>query len=202
MKKITKFLDSVMGGIKRTCIAKALAVFAVASIAINANAAEAVDAQGVITGIDKLVGKTQDELLNNVTSTTFPTDPEKQFFLYNVKTGRLLNAGGYWGTHVALKEYGKPLAVENAGTTAGKQKIKLIMEMAGTEGKYVGWVGVPGASGKNPADIGTYVDRKSTDVYGWLLESLGDDKHTYRLYTYAHSKFDQKDGSPVKPCVE
>ena len=51
MKKITKFLDSVMGGIKRTCIAKALAVFAVASIAINANAAEAVDAQGVITGI-------------------------------------------------------------------------------------------------------------------------------------------------------
>ena len=38
MKKITKFLDSVMGGIKRTCIAKALAVFAVASIAINANA--------------------------------------------------------------------------------------------------------------------------------------------------------------------
>lgn len=74
MKKITKFLDSVMGGIKRTCIAKALAVFAVASIAINANAEEAVDAQGVITGIDKLVGKTQTELLNNaVTSTTFPT---------------------------------------------------------------------------------------------------------------------------------
>ncbi|MCI6342234.1 MAG: hypothetical protein MR788_06720 [Prevotella sp.] len=192
MKKITKFLDSVMGGIKRTCIAKALAVFAVASIAINANAAEAVDAQGVITGIDKLVGKTQDELLSKaVTSTTFPTDPEQQFFLYNVKTGRLLNAGGYWGTHVALKEYGKPLAVEDAGKTSKKQKIKLIMEMAGTEGKYVGWVGVPGASGKNPADIGTYIDRKSTDVYGWLLEPLSDDKNTYRLYTYAHSKFDE-----------
>lgn len=61
MKKITKFLDSVMGGIKRTCIAKALAVFAVASIAINANA-QTVDDQGVVTGIDKLVGKTQDEL--------------------------------------------------------------------------------------------------------------------------------------------
>lgn len=192
MKKITKFLDSVMGGIKRTCIAKALAVFAVASIAINANAAEAVDAQGVITGIDKLVGKTQTELLKKaVTSTTFPTDPEQQFFLYNVKTGRLLNAGGYWGTHVALKEYGKPLAVEDAGKTSKKQKIKLIMEMAGTEGKYVGWVGVPGASGKNPADIGTYIDRKSTDVYGWLLEPLSDDKNTYRLYTYAHSKFDE-----------
>lgn len=191
MKKITKFLDSVMGGIKRTCIAKALAVFAVASIAINANAAEAVDAQGVITGIDKLVGKTQAELLKKaVTSTTFPTDPEQQFFLYNVKTGRLLNAGGYWGTHVALKEYGKPLAVENAGKTplidGKKQKIKLIMEMAGTEGKYVGCFGVPS---ETEPDNGTYVDRRSGDVYGWILEEVKDEnrqnkQNTYKLYTY------------------
>lgn len=192
MKKITKFLDSVMGGIKRTCIAKALAVFAVASIAINANAAEAVDAQGVITGIDKLVGKTQDELLSKaVTSTTFPTDPEQQFFLYNVKTGRLLNASGYWGTHVALKEYGKPLAVMDAGKTSyigGKkyQIIKLIMEMAGTEGKYVGCFGVPS---ETEPDNGTYVDRRSGDVYGWILEEVKDGnsqnkQNTYKLYTY------------------
>ena len=193
MKKITQFLDSVMGGIKRTCIAKALAVFAVASIAINANAEETVDAQGVITGIDKLVGKTQTELYDQRISftsdekLTFPTNEfEKQFFLYNVNTGRLLNAGGYWGTHVALKEYGKPLAIVSASKTS---YMKLVMEMNGTEGKFVGWVGVPGASGKNPADIGTYVDRKSTDVIGWQLEPLNDDKHTYRLYTYAHSKF-------------
>ena len=191
MKKITKFLDSVMGGIKRTCIAKALAVFAVASIAINANAAEAVDAQGVITGIDKLVGKTQAELLKKaVTSTTFPTDPEQQFFLYNVKTGRLLNAGGYWGTHVALKEYGKPLAVEDAGwevkNLKAYRKIKLIMEMAGTEGKYVGCFGVPS---ETEPDNGTYVDRRSNDVYGWILEEVKDGnsqnkQNTYKLYTY------------------
>ena len=195
MKKITKFLDSVMGGIKRTCIAKALAVFAVASIAINANAADAVDAQGVITGIDKLVGKTQTELYDQRISftsdekLTFPTDDfTKQFFLYNVKTGRLLNAGGYWGTHVALKEYGKPLAVEDAGKTPiwGKQKIKLIMEMAGTEGKYVGCFGVPS---ETEPDNGTYVDRRSGDVYGWILEEVKDGnsqnkQNTYKLYTY------------------
>ena len=193
MKKITKFLDSVMGGIKRTCIAKALAVFAVASIAINANAQT--NEQGVITGIDKLVGKTQNEIydqrisFSSDASLTFPTDDfTKQFFLYNVKTGRLLNAGGYWGTHVALKEYGKPLAIVSASKTS---YMKLVMEMNGTEGKFVGWVGVPGASGKNPADIGTYVDRKSTDVIGWQLEPLNDDKNTYRLYTYAHSQFDE-----------
>ena len=197
MKKITKFLDSVMGGIKRTCIAKALAVFAVASIAINANA-QTVDDQGVVTGIDKLVGKTQAELLKKaVTSTTFPTDPEKQFFLYNVKTGRLLNAGGYWGTHVALKEYGKPLAVIKAedesldGVTS--TRLKIIMEMKGTEGNFVGWCGVPGASGKNPADIGTYVDRNEGDVYGWVLEPVANDNmNTYRLRTFAHSQFDDK----------
>lgn len=190
MKKITKFLDSVMGGIKRTCIAKALAVFAVASIAINANAQGAVDAQGVITGIDKLVGKTQAELLKKaVTSTTFPTDPEQQFFLYNVKTGRLLNAGGYWGTHVALKEYGKPLAVMNAGKTSligGYRIIKLIMEMAGTQGKFVGYYGVPS---ETEPDNGTYVDRSSDDVYGWILEEVKDGnnqnkQNTYKLYTY------------------
>ena len=32
-------------------------------------------------------------------------DPTKVFFLYNVKTGKFLNAGGYWGTHVSLKDY-------------------------------------------------------------------------------------------------
>lgn len=191
MKKITKFLDSVMGGIKRTCIAKALAVFAVASIAINANAEEPLDPQGVITGIDKLVGISQEDLLKNaITGTTFPTDSKKQFFLYNVKTGRLLNAGGYWGTHVALKEYGKPLAVRDADKTsiAGKeyQKIKLIMEMAGTEGKFVGYFGVPS---ETEPDNGTYVDRRLNDVYGWILEEVKDEnsqnkQNTYKLYTY------------------
>ena len=195
MKKITKFLDSVMGGIKRTCIAKALAVFAVASIAINANA-QATNEQGVITGIDKLVGISQDDLLKNaITGTTFPSDVKKQFFLYNVKTGRLLNAGGYWGTHVALKEYGEPLAVikvdkDESLNGVTSTKLKFIMEMKGTEANFVGWVGVPVDTGENPADVGTYVDRHEGDVYGWVLESVNDNMNTYRLRTFAHSEFD------------
>ena len=93
MKKITKFLDSVMGGIKRTCIAKALAVFAVASIAINANA-QSIDLAN-IEGVDGLVGKTLAELKENkvASSANFPTDKSKIFFLYNVKSGKFLNAG-------------------------------------------------------------------------------------------------------------
>lgn len=203
MKKITKFLDSVMGGIKRTCIAKAVAVFAVASIAINANAQtdnnQTDDNQGVITGVDKLSGKTQDYLSkHNIEFSTdanlkFPTETDKHFFLYNVKTGRFLNVGGYWGTHASLKEYGEPLAIVNATykdeTGQDKTSMKLVMEMAGTEGKFVGWCGVPNT---NDPDVGVFVDRKSTDVIGWQLELVDATKNTYRLYTYPHKRFDDK----------
>lgn len=194
MKKITKFLDSVMGGIKRTCVAKALAVFAVASIAINANAQT-----GVITGVDQLMGKNQDYLSShNIEFSTdanlkFPTETDKHFFLYNVKTGRFLNVGGYWGTHASLKEYGEPLAIVNATykdeTGQDKTSMKLVMEMAGTEGKFVGWCGVPNT---NDPDVGVFVDRKSTDVIGWQLELVDATKNTYRLYTYPHKTFDDK----------
>lgn len=187
MKKITKFLDSVMGGIKRTCVAKALAVFAVASIAINANAQT-----GVITGVDKLDGISQKDLLENaITFTTdkdlkFPTDSKYHFFLYNVKTGRFLNAGSYWGTHASLKEFGEPIAIVDAGTfklnRQSFQKIKFVMEMHGTEGKFVGhW----GAYNQNNPDRGVYVDRKSKEVFGWVLEPVtGKGQNTYKLYTY------------------
>lgn len=194
MKKITKFLDSVMGGIKRTCVAKALAVFAVASIAINVNAQT-----GVITGVDQLVGKTQDYLsrhnieFSKDADLKFPTETDKHFFLYNVTTGRFLNVGGYWGTHASLKEYGEPFAIVNATyqdeTGQDKTSMKLVMEMAGTEGKFVGWCGVPN---KNDPDVGVFVDRKSTDVIGWQLELVDATKNTYRLYTYPHKTFDDK----------
>lgn len=195
MKKITKFLDSVMEGIKRTCVAKALAVFAVASIAINVNA-QTTNEQAVITGIDQLTGISQDELLKNaITGTTFPTsDENKQFFLYNVGTGRFLNIGSYWGTHASLKQYGEPLAViddgnESVGTKS--KKLQLIMEMNGTEGNFVGWWGVPATSGENHPNVGVYVDRKQGQVYGWMLEPTGDNKNTYRLRTYPHNQIDR-----------
>lgn len=198
MKKITKFLDSVMGGIKRTCVAKALAVFAVASIAINVNA-QTTNEQAVITGIDQLDGISQEDLLKNaITFTTdtdlkFPTGSKYHFFLYNVKTGRFLNAGGYWGTHASLEEYGEPIAIVNPGTFKLKgqlfQKIKLVMEMHGTEGKFVGYSGVYDQT--NP-DRGVYVDRKSDQVFGWVLEPVtgeGKGNNTYKLYTYCVNKY-------------
>lgn len=205
MKKITKFLDSVMGGIKRTCVAKALAVFAVASIAINVNAQtdnnQAGDDLSGITSVDQLVGKTEAQLydqkitFNSDKGETkdnfaFPTNTAQHFFLYNVKTGRFLNAGSYWGTHVSLKEYGEPLAiVEGDHKLSDKTFMKLVMEMHGTEGKYVGWYGVPGDTNRDAADIGVFVDRKFDDVFGWHLEPKNDTQNTYKLYTYVRDSY-------------
>lgn len=202
MKKITKFLDSVMGGIKRTCVAKALAVFAVASIAINVNA-QTTNEHAVITGIDRLDGISQEDLLTNaITFTTdkdlkFPTDSKYHFFLYNVNTGRFLNAGGYWGTHASLKDYGEPIAIVDAGTfklnRQSFQKIKLVMEMHGTEGKFVGY---PGVYDQTNPDRGVYVDRKYEEVFGWVLEPVtgeGKGNNTYKLYTYCVNNY----GNPV-----
>ena len=64
-----------------------------------------------ITGIESLTGFSEDQVrAAAISDNTFPeNDKSKIFFLYNVKTGLLLNAGGYWGTHVSLKEYGMPL---------------------------------------------------------------------------------------------
>lgn len=201
MKKITKFLDSVMGGIKRTCVAKALAVFAVASIAINANALadnnQVDDDLNGITSVDQLVGISQADLekqqievnQGKEDNLTFPTDYAQHFFLYNVNTGRFLNVGGYWGTHVSLKEYGEPLAIVKGDHKLGdKTFFKLVMEMDGTEGKYVGWYGTPGDKNKDAADIGVFVDRWFDDVFGWQLEKVPNDtQNTYRLYTFVKS---------------
>lgn len=201
MKKITKFLDSVMGGIKRTCVAKALAVFAVASIAINANALadnnQVDDDLNGITSVDHLVGISQADLekqqievnQGKEDNLTFPTDYAQHFFLYNVNTGRFLNVGGYWGTHVSLKEYGEPLAIVKGDHKLGdKTFFKLVMEMDGTEGKYVGWYGTPGDKNKDAADIGVFVDRWFADVFGWQLEKVPNDtQNTYRLYTFVKS---------------
>ena len=190
MKKITKFLDSVMGGIKRTCIAKALAVFAVASIAINANAQSGVNPVVDIEGLDGLQGKTLAELkAARVKSTdAFPTNKSMIFFLYNVKSGKFLTAGGYWGTHAAIAGYGKPMCVENESTIFYTSTWKFRLDMqTGTQygqGKYLDWA-VP--DNNNEKDKGVYVDRARDIGYGWELEAVSGKTATYKLYTYPGS---------------
>lgn len=184
MKKITKFLDSVMGGIKRTCIAKALAVFAVASIAINSFAQTTETTKPVINGVEDFEGLTYEQVrAAAVADNTFPTDNKsKILFFYNVKTGKFLNVGGYWGTCVSLHEYGRAMWVNVKGSA-----FYFAMDMNTSVGKYMGYV----HTGNNTKDKGVFVDREEADKIAstaWFIDPVdGDEKNTFRIYTEAPS---------------
>ena len=152
-------------------------------------------------GLENLDGISADALNEIATEGKlgeFPTtDKNKIFFLYNVKTGLLLNVGGYWGTHVSLQEYGMPLwvykdtdgwihfqqDVDKQGASSGNQE--------GCSLEYFYGQGYASTS------IGVFVDR---DIYastnntkiqiqrGWTIEPIeGDAKNTFKIYTYRRS---------------
>ena len=197
MKKITKILDSVMSRLKRTCVAKAIAVFAVATIAMNSFAQQ----EETITGVKDLPGKDLTYINSHLTTDgNYPVEKGKMFFLYNEKTGKFLNLGSYWGTHVSLAYYGKPMWIIkgtreiclNPDDLIGKKYqtndvLFFAHNMATTlsedQGPYVGWSQV---NKKKPAeDRGVFADRENTEesIYGWKLEFTGNDMKTCKLKT-------------------
>ena len=153
-------------------------------------------------GLENLVGISADQMkidASNGKLGEFPTtDKNKIFFLYNVKTGLLLNVGGYWGTHVSLQEYGMPLWVyaDGDGWIHFQQDIdKQGVASSNQEGCSLEYFWKEGYASTS---IGVFVDR---DIYkykssedktviqrGWTIESIGDDKNTFRIYTYRRSE--------------
>lgn len=162
-----------------------------------------------ITGIESLTGCSVNDVKKAaISNNTFPEeDKSKIFFLYNVKTGLLLNAGGYWGTHVSLKEYGMPLwiHIDNEGWIHLAQKFD---DRSGAgEGNYLEY-----ETGKdNPADDGVYIDRaylytetgffgttKTIIRRGWKMEAVEGKTYTYKLYTYSNSSNTSADFGTTK----
>lgn len=141
-----------------------------------------------IAGIESLTGCSKEDVINAaISDNTFPEDDKnKIFFLYNVKTGLLLNAGGYWGTHVSLKEYGMPLWIHIDKGHWIHLAQKFDSKDKQGEGNYLEY-----ETGKgNSADNGVFIDRAylyGTTIVrrGWKLEAVtGKGKtNTYRLYT-------------------
>ena len=181
MKKITKILDSVMSRLKRTCVAKAIAVFAVATIAMNSFAGGA-NPLADLEGVDGLAGQNFEYIKNNTTTEgNYDVVMGKKFFLYNEKTHKFLTIGGYWGTHVALADYGKPLCI--IMKKESKKEVYFVHNMATKmtedQGPYIGW-NLP-AKGKPAEDTGVYADKQKDDIYGWELEFVGDANNACRL---------------------
>ena len=150
-----------------------------------------------ITGIESLTGCSKDQVIAAaISDNTFPDEKDKIFFLYNVKTGLLLNAGGYWGTHVSLKEYGMPLwiHIDNKGWIHLAQKFDSKDNQG--EGNYLEYE----TGRSNSADNGVFIDRAFLYTYesgstttttiirrGWKMEAVEGKTYTYKLYTYSNS---------------
>lgn len=147
-----------------------------------------------IVGIESLNGCSEDDVINAaISDNTFPEDDKsKIFFLYNVKTGLLLNAGGYWGTHVSLKEYGMPLwiHIDKSGNWIHLAQEFDSKDKTGLgEGNYLEYE----TGGSDPTtDKGVYIDRayiysEKIVKRGWKLEPVTDKTYTYKLYTYRNT---------------
>ena len=149
-----------------------------------------------IVGIESLTGCSEDQVRAAVSSgNTFPDAPNQIFFLYNVKTGLLLNAGGYWGTHVSLKEYEMPLWIH----IDSEGWIHLAQEFDSKESKEEGnYLEYETGNNKHSEDNGVYIDRayiykgltgtlKNIIKRGWKLEAVSGKTYTYKLYTYSNT---------------
>ena len=146
-----------------------------------------------IDNLDKLKGCSKEDVRNAaISNNTFPEeDKSKIFFLYNVKTGLLLNAGGYWGTHVSLKEFGMPLWIHK------EDKDEYIhfaqnFDKTGASSEEGNYLEYENKSDESNPDQGVYVDRSylsgSTIVKrGWGLEAVSGKFNIYKLYTYLYS---------------
>ena len=183
----------------RSIFAVFLAIFLLFGAVKGTKAQDSNGSASPFDGLENLAGISAEQMKTYASQGvhgTFPTDKSQIFFLYNVKTGLLLNVGGYWGTHVSLQEYGMPLSVykddddwihfqqdiDKQGVSSGNQE--------GCSLEYFYGEGYPSTS------IGVFVDR---DIYksskdktviqrGWKIESVsGDAKNTFKIYTYRRS---------------
>ena len=114
-------------------------------------------------------------------------NPNKVFFFYNVKTGKFLSMGGYWGVHASLKDTPSAFWAQDGGTIFTKA-INFAQDLKTKQGSQMKWVN---STLNSSIDKGVFLDRgyenKTRDGYnGWFLEKVpGDTEHnTYRLCTY------------------
>ena len=142
-----------------------------------------------MVGAATLKGQTKDQILAAKVNDKLVgslDDPNKVFFFYNVKTGKFLSMGGYWGMHASLKD--TPIAFwAQDGNVLYKNAINFAQDLKSKQGSLLKWVG-----NDNGTDEGVFLDRGSsygqwyTGFNGWFLEKVPTDAehNTYRLYTY------------------
>ncbi len=163
----------------------ATALLAAAPLVASAQKGDATRNDGMV-GAATLKGQTKDQIVaakvadNEVGSLN---DPSKVFFFYNVKTGKFLSIGGYWGVHAALKDTPVAFWAQDGSSKA----INFAQDLKTQQGSLMKWV-----ENSKATDEGVFLDRGNslsqyyTGFNGWFLEKDPTDveHNTYRLYTY------------------
>ena len=127
-----------------------------------------------------LAAKVNDKLVGSL------DDPNKVFFFYNVKTGKFLSMGGYWGVHASLKDTPAAFWAQDGGTLF-TDAINFAQDLKTKQGSQMKWVR---SSSNSDTDAGVFFDRGDNNnlnvgYNGWFLEKVDDAGfNTYRLYTY------------------
>lgn len=185
----------------RSIFAVFLAIFLLFGAVKGTKAQDSNGSASAFDGLENLVGISKADMMSKAEKGTlgeFPKDMSQIFFLYNVKTGLLLNVGGYWGTHVSLQEYGMPLWVykDTDGWIHFQQDIDKQGASSG-EGCSLEYFYKASNTGAAAVNNGVFVDR---DIYaskssstviqrGWTIEPIsGDAKETFRIYTYRRNE--------------
>lgn len=181
----------------RSIFAVFLAIFLLFGAVKGTKAQDSNGSASAFEGLENLVGISEEQIGTGEYGKFPTTDKNQIFFLYNVKTGLLLNVGGYWGTHVSLQEYGMPLWVYK--DTDGWIHFQQDIDKQGSSSGNQEGCSLEYFYGENYAStsIGVFVDRdiykSSTDntviQRGWTIEPIkkGDAKNTFRIYTYRRS---------------
>ena len=163
----------------------ATALLAAAPLVASAQTGDATRNDGMV-GAATLKGRTEAQILaakvkdNQVGSLN---DPNKVFFFYNVKTGKFLSMGGYWGVQAALKDTPVAFWAQDGSSSA----INFAQNLKTSEGSLMKWV-----ENSKATDEGVFLDRGSslgqyyTGYNGWFFEKVTTDAehNTYRLYTH------------------
>ena len=162
----------------------ATALLAAAPLVASAQKGDATRNDGMV-GAATLKGQTEAQIVaakvadDEVGSFS---DPSKVFFFYNVKTGKFLSMGGYWGVHAALKDTPVAFWAQDGRSTA----INFVQDLKTQQGNQMRWVR---STSNSETDEGVFLDRgtknnESVGYKGWFLEKVDDAGfNTFRLYT-------------------
>ena len=160
----------------------ATALLAAAPLVASAQTGDATRNDGMV-GAATLKGQTEAQIVaakvadKEVGSLS---DPSKVFFFYNVKTGKFLSMGGYWGVHAALKDTPVAFWAQDGRSTA----INFVQDLKTQQGNQMRWV-----NSASNSDAGVFLDRGTKNnerlgYKGWFLEKVDDAGfNTFRLYT-------------------